>query len=60
VTAEILEQSAYQLIRIIRISSVVPMGMRVAQEEERPVTCVSPRCVHATAFQSSGIVADIG
>jgi hypothetical protein len=38
----------------------VPMRMRVAQEEKRPVTCVSPRCVHATAFQSSGIVADIG
>jgi hypothetical protein len=60
VTAEILEQPDYQLIRVIRIRPVVPMGMRVAQEEERTVTGVSPRCKHATAFQSGGNVADIG
>jgi hypothetical protein len=60
VVAEILEQPPDQLIRVIGIEPVVPMRMRVAQEEKRPVTCVSPRCVHATAFQSSGIVADIG
>ena len=58
--AEVLEQPNNPLIRVVWIKRVLPMGMRVAQEEERPVTGVSPRCVHAAAFQFGGNVADIG
>src|SRR5580700_5715346 len=60
VIAEILEQTADKLIRVIGIRPILPMGMRVAQEEERAVAGVSPRCFHAAAFQSRGNVADIG
>jgi hypothetical protein len=61
VVAQILEQPADQLIRIIRVVPVLPVGVRVAQEEKRPVVISgTPVRWHSTTFQPGGRYADIG